>query len=415
MKLSNFFWYLKASSKRRISNATFVSITGSSGKSTTTALLAEIMRSKGKISAGIIENTFSPVIRHIGKLVGDEDYVILETGTFRKGDIARMAAIACPDLAVVTMVANEHYSSFRGVDAVADEKADLVRCLRKDGLAVLNFDDPLVWAMRDLTPSRCVAFGHGEGADYRITSVSHRFPGPLRMEIQFAGRSIQLESSLNGPHFQISIAAAFAAAIELGIEPEHAAECISRFQPVFNRLSVLESRKGQTFLLDAAKAPMDTIALAFQVMAAANAPYKRIVLGSLADYSHSPRKVYRKVYQMALESADEVIFIGPYSKHSGAGAAEVASGRFRAFDDVHAVSEYLKSSAIPGEVVLLKSSAAMHLERIALNAETEVRCWIQACGFGIDCRKCGLFEHPFEMHSQMRKAARKKVQTRSRV
>jgi UDP-N-acetylmuramoyl-tripeptide--D-alanyl-D-alanine ligase len=136
---------------------------------------------------------------------------------------------------------------------------------------------------------------------------------------------------------------------------------------------------------------------ALEMMAKAKVVRKRIVLGQISDYAGSSRK-YGTAYAAARDIADEVICTGDNAHRSRAGQADRVSGRFVELRTPKEVSDHIKRTAVPGELILLKSSGNLHLERIALAWTHDVRCWIPVCGKKETCQGCGLYEVPFEEH-----------------
>jgi UDP-N-acetylmuramoyl-tripeptide--D-alanyl-D-alanine ligase len=131
-------------------------------------------------------------------------------------------------------------------------------------------------------------------------------------------------------------------------------------------------------------------------------------MGNVSDPSGPSDRTYRKVYQAARSVADQVIFVGEHSHRSNATAEDIANGRFLRFEHVRDVAEFLKESAIPGEIILLKSSARLLLERLMLAFFTSVRCWQDACGRNETCvpiygAGCALYEAPFDQHEALSK------------
>ncbi len=80
---------------------------------------------------------------------------------------------------------------------------------------------------------------------------------------------------------------------------------------------------------------------------------------------------------------------------------------------MRAAHEFLRETAKPGELVLLKGSAKEHLERIAMAFKEDVRCWQERCGKGVSCRQCGLYAYPFEEHSQIFRSVRRSIRERN--
>jgi UDP-N-acetylmuramoyl-tripeptide--D-alanyl-D-alanine ligase len=390
----------RARRARSKSKATFIGVTGSSGKSTVTALLGHILAGHGSVHSQILANTIKALVAMLYKRMkkdGEVDYVVFEAGASGVGSIKPMADMLLPHVAVVTMVRLEHLGAFRTLENVAQEKRALVDALQPGGFAVLNADDPHVLGMAAGTRHRSVTFGLSEQADYRASDIHAAYPDRLKLSIHWRGGALALETPFPAEHFWLPTAAAVATALELGVPADKIAARVATFQPLGNRCQVLVTEGGPQFLVDAAKAPWHSINLAFDMMAKATADRKRIVLGQISDYAGSTRK-YHHAYQTAREIADQVIYTGDNAHRSGAGQADRDSGRFLELRTPKEVCDHIKRTAVAGELILLKSSTNLHLERIALAWTHDVKCWIPVCGKREGCVTCGLFEVPFEDH-----------------
>jgi len=404
-------WKLyRAKRARAKSRATFIGVTGSSGKSTTSALLAHLLAGHASVCSQVFANTIMALVSALRERVNSSnfDYVVSEVGA-GKDSIGPMAELMRPSVAVVTMVRLEHFTKFKTLENVADEKRLLVEALPSDGLAILNADDPSVKAMAVGAKCRVVTFGMSDEADYRISDVRAGYPDPLTFKIHWKQNTLALKAPFPADYFWLPLAAATASALELGVPPDIVASRLETFLPLQNRCEVLVTGTGPEFIIDTAKAPWHSINLAIEMMSKATARRKRIVLGQISDYAGSSRK-YSAAYKSAREAADQVIYVGNNAHRSRASEADRESGRFQEIRSVKDVSDFIKQTALPGELVLLKSSANLHLERVALSWTHDVRCWEAACGKEEGCRACGLYEVPFEQHSdrilQRRRARR---------
>ncbi|MBZ9817752.1 Mur ligase family protein [Mesorhizobium sp. CA7] len=390
----------RAERARAQSKATFIGITGSSGKSTATSLLGHILASHGTVHTQVLANTLKALVRTLYKRMkraGKVDYVVFEAGAFEPGSIRSMAEMLKPNVAIVTMVRLEHVTQFRTLDAVAQEKRALVEALSPGGLAILNADDPHVLDMASGARCRVATFGQSEAADYRVTNIHAAYPDLLRFSLRWRGGDIDMQTRFPGEHFWLPAAAAAVTALELGVPPEKIAARTASFEPLANRCAVLVTDRGPQFIVDAAKAPWHSLNIAFEMMAKAKAVRKRIVVGQISDYTGSSRK-YGAAYGIARDLADEVIYTGDNAHRSRASQADRDSGRLIELRTPKEVSDHIKQTAVPGELILLKSSGNLHLERVALAWTHDVRCWIPACGKKEGCSTCGLYEVPFEEH-----------------
>ncbi|MEI9405855.1 Mur ligase family protein [Mesorhizobium argentiipisi] len=390
----------RANRARAQSKAVFIGITGSSGKSTATSLLGHILAGHGTVHTQVLANTLNALVRTLYKRmkrVGEFDYVVFEAGAYEPGSIRGMAQMLKPDVALVTMIRLEHVGKFRTLEAVAQEKRALVDALEPGGIAVLNCDDPYVLAMAAGAKCRIATFGQFGNADYRVTDVYAAYPELLRLSLHWRGGVLDIRAPFPGEQFWLPVAAAAAAALELGVPAEKVVARLASFEPLPNRCKVQKTDGGPQFLVDTAKAPWHSIDLALDMMAKARAARKCIVLGQISDYVGSTRK-YGTAYGIARDIAEEVIYTGDNAHRSRASQADRDSGRFVELRTPKEVSDHIKQTAVPGELILLKSSSNLHLERIALAWTHDVRCWIPACGKKEDCQTCGLFDVPFQEH-----------------
>ena len=217
--------------KRSTSSALFIGITGSSGKSTTTSLLSHILADRGRVHTQLFENTIHKLPRTLRDLPSDADFVVAEVG-IGNGRMARMAKLLRPNVTIVTKVGMEHRSAFRTLEAIAQEKGWLVEAVSESGIAFLNADDPNVMAMAQRCRARIVTFGRSEGADYRVLEADAGFPGTLTVRVRCAKGVFLLKTPFVSEEFWLATVIAFAASLELGVDPQAAVGRISSFPPI---------------------------------------------------------------------------------------------------------------------------------------------------------------------------------------
>lgn len=356
----------KARKARNQSKAVFVGITGSSAKSTVTGLLTHILSARGAVLGQVKFNNLRSIQKTVARSRRGYAFVVAEAGIGSRNSMQPMADALRPDIAVVTMVAIEHKSAFRTLETVAQEKGELVAALENEGVAILNGDDPHVATMAKSTKARVVTFGRTTECDFRATEVHAAYPERLRLTAIWPDGTLPLRTKFVGEHFWLPTLAAVATAIELGTPPDLIAERVASFEPLIERCGVLAIPDGPHFILDTTKAPWHSVRLAFEMVESATAPRKRIVLGHMSDFAGSDQK-YRDAYRLARTAADQVIFVGQHAHRSKATQKDREEGRFIAFNTTEQASDYIHKTAIPGELILLKGSVDLHLERIALS------------------------------------------------
>ncbi len=401
----------RARRARSKSDATFIGITGSSGKSTVTALLGHILASHGPVHVELLFHSLEMLARMLSRRIDGVNYVVVEVSASGINSIKPLAEMLRPHVAVVTMVRLEHVSSFRTLENVAREKRALVDMLEPGGLAVLNADDPNVLAMASGQAQRFVTFGESDAADYRVAEISAAYPRMLGFKLHWRGGVLDLETPFPGEHFWLPTAAAAATALELGVPAQAVKDRIATFQPRENRCQAIVPEGGPHFILDSVKAPWHSLPLALDMVAKSTLGKKRIVLGQLSDFTDSNAK-YARAYKSTREIANQVIYVGEHAHRSKASQADRDAGRFVELRTPKEVSDYIRQTAEPGELILLKSSSNLHLERIALAWTHDVKCWVAECGKTDGCQQCGLYEVPFEQHRAF--VRQRKLQRRRR-
>ena len=405
LTLSDIKWAIRtnrAKRLRQVIDPVGICVTGSSGKSTTSGLLAHILREEGETLQRDYRNDEWNIIRLLLDLRPDHKYLVAEAGVAFPGTMKSLAEVLQPDIAIVTMVGLEHYSRFGSRELIAYHKGEAVAAIRPGGFAVLNADDSYVASMASRTCERVVTFGCDSAADYRVTATRMTATG-LIVSMTTPRGDLDIETRFMADHFKVPVAAAVAAASDLGIRPETISDRAGSYDGLFSRFQLVRPPGGPSFVLDTIKAPLGTLDAAFNAFSLLDAPAKRIVLGQISDYAGNPRKVYREAYKAARAVCDQVIFVGEHAHRSQASEEDRRSGRFVQCDTPAEVSEFLRDNGGPDDLVLLKGSGNLHLERIALARDGDVLCWEPYCGLRINCRECGLAGFPFSEHRAKRR------------
>ena len=400
------FTFLRAKFNRRRATGLFIGVTGSSGKSTTVTLLSYLLKQAGSTEAQVYFNTFPELCRFLACLKPEVNFVPVEVGIGKVGSMMPMARLLRPKVVIVTQVGIEHYASFRGREGVAAEKSHLVAILPSDGLAILNADDPYVMAMANRTEARIVTFGWSSDADYRVVDARSGLPHKLSLTITCARGTFDIDTPFIADSFWLATAAAFAAAVELGVEPTVAADAIGTSVAPWSRSGLLEIDGGPKFIVDCRKAPADSIPNSVAPLHKAKNVHRRVILGQLADYKGSSQRAYRTAYKAVRAAADEVILVGDNIHKVRPSEEDKQEGKFRSFYTIREVSDHIHDTAQPNDLILLKSSGTMHMERIALSWTHNVQCWEERCGKSLDCLQCGMVEVPYQQHGTMRRASR---------
>lgn len=382
--------------RRRLRNTVFIGVTGSAGKTTTKDLIASILQ------AHLLHGTKNPdslnfpedMVKVLLATRKSDGYCVLELSAHAgPGMLALPLALLKPQLAVVTNIGSDHLTAYHSRAGIADEKASLIRALPVDGVAILNADDPLVWAMRKQFSGRSLSFGMSENAMLRGDTISSLWPARLTLNASWNGQRVHVNTQLCGLHWAPAVLAALATGVALGVPLQIAAEALAHTEPFEGRMAPVQI-KGITFIRDDWKAPLSTIAPAFDFMQSAVAPRKVIVIGTISDYTGDSSKRYVEIAQAALAIAACVVFVGARAT-AVLRAKSDADDALYAFPSLRDAVDFLRVYLQTGDLVLLKGShKADHMQRLIIALQEQVQCWRADCGYMRSCQNCQYLQLP---------------------
>lgn len=380
--------------RRLLCRTRFIAISGSVGKTTTKELLA-----------GILEQ-FAPTARTPGncnhrKFGGPEAtllsvrpwhrFAVIEAGIERPGDMRSVARLIKPDIAVMLEVKRCHTNVFRSVEAIAREKGELLKSLRRSGDAVINRDNPLVVSMLDHCRARITGFGRSEQATIRLLDAHSNWPDRLQLTIEFEGRKFEIGTRLVGEHWTNSVLAALSAATRCGVAMKDAIRALEKIEPFWARMQpVTLPGSGATIIRDEWNGSIDTFEAAFAFLNDASAPRKIVVTSDYSDSSTKLRGRANRLGRKVAEVADVAVFVGDYAERSATSAvnAGMPAGNVHSFVTLAGATEFLRKTLQAGDLVLIKGQANHHLSRIYLGLLGPVSCTTLSCSRQFLCDRC---------------------------
>ena len=356
-----------ARAHRKTWGGTVVGITGSVGKTTTKELTAAALAAGGRRvlkTSGNLNNLVG-VPMTLFQLNDDHDTAVIEMGTSKPGEIARLAAIAGPDVGVVTRAALSHTEGLGSIEAVADEKMGLARALGSDGLAIINGDDgPLAKRAAVLDTKRKLFYGKAAESDVRVLDWSVGGEG-TRARLQLRGREVGLALRLLGEGAVLNAAGALAIAFGLDLSIDEAARGLSTITPTPGRLNPIPGGADRLIVDDTYNANPASVSVALstaRALADARKAPLVVVLGDMKELGSHSEEAHRAVGDQVAE-AGAFLFVGcgPQMQRG----VDVANARgvdtlwFENSVDCVQLGERLPLNA----VVLIKGSRSMEMER----------------------------------------------------
>jgi len=355
---------------RRLPVATRIGLTGSSGKTSTKDLLAQVLAEDGPTTATAgNQNNELGVPLTVLAATRDTRYLVLEMGARGLGHLTRLTRLVPLDLALVLNVGAAHVGEFGTPEVTAQAKGELVEALGPDGIAVLNADDHRVAAMAARTDAAVTLFGLGEQAQIRAEDVSLDAHGRPRFTLLTPAGKAPVALRLLGAH-QVSNALAVAAvAHRLGLATDLVADALSRADTVTGgRMQLFERADGVTVIDDAYNANPDSMRAALRALAAMGGGRRTVaVLGAMAELGDTSDAAHREVGELAGElGLGLVVGVGgPEAELITAAAAAHGAAVHRLPDPATAAADLDGGLLRPGDVVLVKSSRDSGLRAVA--------------------------------------------------
>ena len=353
-----------ASAYRATLRLTSVCITGSNGKTSTKDLCASVFAQRFSVTrtAGNLNNHLG-VPFSILRADSTHDVGVFEIGMNHAGEIAPLAAIARPDIAIVTNVGVAHIEFLGTREAIAQEKGTLAEAVGENGTVILNADDTFTPSITKRTRARVITAGL-LGGDVRATDLEHLSTG-TRFRLHATGQSVQADLPVPGEHMVRNALLACAAGISLGLSLAECAAGLRALDLTAGRLTQ-KTIGGIRILDDTYNANPDSMSAALVTLARMPGTGRRIaVLGGMGELGKESERGHRSVGEVAgREKIACVITVGESARWI-AEAAENAGVRevIRAADADEAVC-MLRDIAKPGDTVLVKASRSARLERI---------------------------------------------------
>jgi UDP-N-acetylmuramoyl-tripeptide--D-alanyl-D-alanine ligase len=343
-----------------------VAVTGSSGKTSTKDLLAQVLAGAGETVAPVASlNGEIGVPLTVCRVTPTTRFLVAEMGARGIGHLTYLTGIAPPDVAVVLNVGVAHVGEFGSREAIAQAKGELVEALAPEGVAVLNADDPAVAAMASRTRGHVVTVGLHPAADVRAVDVRLDALGRPSFTVVTGHGEADVALTVSGAHQVGNALSVVAAALACGLDLADVAKSLSEAAAVSRwRMEITERADGVTVVNDAYNANPGSMRAALEALAAiagAATPTRRswAVLGEMLELGKESRSDHEEVGQAVVElGVDRLVVVGDGARPLADGASTATGGHTEVSTVAHADAAYelLAAEIRPGDVVLLKSS-----------------------------------------------------------
>jgi UDP-N-acetylmuramoyl-tripeptide--D-alanyl-D-alanine ligase len=373
-------------------------VAGSVGKTTTKEILAALLGAKFRVlkTQGNLNNEYGLPLTLL-KIDEEHGAAVVELGMSHRGELARLAQIASPEVGVVTRVAVEHLEFFTSIEEIALAERELIEHLAwPDATAVLNADDERVTKFAEVARGRVIRFGTSPHAEFRAEAIEENgIEGSSFDFISPAGRS-RLELPLIGRHNVMNALAALAAASVWGIGAREAQQVFASLTPADKRGEVVRFEDGFTVINDTYNSSPTALNALLELASATNGYSRRIAaVGEMLELGDSSVELHEDCGRAAAELRKFDWIIGVQGYAADFAAAAVKAGhppeRMKIFENSQEAAKYLEQFITRGDLLLLKGSRGVRMERIleALDARHKRAATRPAPGSALDAMETG--------------------------
>ena len=342
-----------------------IGVTGSAGKTTTKEAVAQVLAANFRVlkSAGNLNNAFGLPLQLL-KLEREHEVAVIEMGMNHAGEIAALAKIAEPDWAVVSNVGPVHLEFFpEGLIGIARAKYELIEALPADGVAILNFDDPYVAAFGRGLGERAVFYGSGEGADVRAVNVAEAGAEGVVFTVEAKGQRASVQLKLLGRHNVSNALAAIAAGLASGMELDECGEAVGKMRAGEKRGEVLEWR-GATLINDCYNSNPAALDAMIDALMAVPGERHIVVAGEMLELGPDSTALHAACGRRMKERGVDFVVGVRGAAEATVEAARTAGAEALFVTSPEAAGEWLVANVRAGDVVLLKASRGVRLEKV---------------------------------------------------
>lgn len=356
-----------AAALRRKFAGPVVGITGTSGKTTCKEMLAAILEhgGPGLKSAGNFNNLIGVPLT-LFELKDEHQWAVVEMGMSARGEIARLAEIATPNVGLITNVGAGHLENFEEISGVARAKGELFISLPSDGVALINADDPEVCLLPVANGVRKILFGTRDDAAIRAENIRSE-NGSVGFDLLIEGVVQRVVLPLPGRHNVSNALAAAAAATVLGVELKEIAAGLESFKPCPGRMELLELPGDIVVLEDSYNANPLSVHAALDALHDLGSRGRRVaVLADMLELGPTAPELHFQIGAIAAERTDWLFTYGALAEEIVRGAINAGLPEDKTFvasshDELAAqLLEVLQA----GDRVLIKGSRGMRMEKI---------------------------------------------------
>jgi len=345
-----------------------IAVCGSNGKTTTKELVASVLRQVGSTlwNEGSYNNDVGVPLTLL-RLEGKHWAAVVESGTNHPGELQSLLGLINPGMGLITNIGREHLEYFKDLEGVAREEGAIAQALPSNGVLFVNGDCALSESIAKQAHCRVVRVGLGKQNEYQAGHVRF-FEKGVEFEVTCpkTGMNGTYQIKLLGRHQAVNALFAVAVGTELGLSREQVQRGLAECEAPKMRLQ-LWNVKGFQIIDDCYNANTDSMNASLETLREMPCLGRRVaVLGDMGEQGECSLKAHLEIGQrVASGGVDQLFVIGHLATQIAAAAREKGMSRVSEFPDVEHATKEVSSFVRPGDLVLIKASRSMRLERIS--------------------------------------------------
>ena len=348
-------------------SARVVAVTGSVGKTTTKEMLRTIMSAFGMTHAADASyNNQWGLPLTLARLPLDAAFCVAEIGMNHAGEIAPLAHLARPHVAVITTVEKAHIGYLGSIEAIADEKAAIMTGLVPGGIAVLPLDSPQFPRLREAAGDAHVAtFGTSQGATGRLMTIEEDADGSVVLA-EIGGHEVRFRLNAPGRHMAMNAMAALTVAHAFGLDRDAATHALEKFAPLGGRGArrILALPAGNVLLLDESyNGNGASMRAALDVLSLQPATRRIAVLGDMLELGAAGPSEHADLAESVAQSADLLFACGPLMRNLFDAVPLALRGAHA--EDSASLAAIVVQAVTAGDAILVKGSLGSRMKRVA--------------------------------------------------
>jgi len=346
-----------------------VAITGSSGKTTTKEMAAAIIGREKQLLKN--EGNFNNLVglpMTLFQLNESHEVAVLEMGTNRRGEIARLTEIAGPTVGVITNVGPAHLEGLKSLETIREEKGDLFRVMDNRGTAVINLDDEALAPWAEKWKGKKMTFGIQADADVTASHITHEGEKGTIFKLLMEGASREILLPVLGFHNVSNALAAAAASSAAGLSFDAICQGLMAFRPVGGRMEVYRLKNGGTLIDDTYNANPASVAVALRTLQGLKGECRStVILGDMLELGSEAEKYHEEIGRSLADTGVNKVYLrGDFARVTAKGAMKRGMKSDQVLIDLSTEETvaHLKACLKTGDWVLVKGSRKMKMEEI---------------------------------------------------